>query len=476
LGFIVGNPVGAVYGYHAAGGLYDLSHKKTNMNGRTPPRSSRKRARSQSRGRSMSRTPSVPRARAPSRRRTRSLGRSSSRARSSSRSGNPRQYSGTERQPGVKGRLKVSRKRKSLRVSPVFRKAVKLAMKSAMVPGDYIYRVGDKISVDRTTCPGNLQAVYSNGYSAAGGGSVFGSYNQILDAFSILWNGKPADKNHFLQAKNFGVNLAGTICAGGFEGEVNFITRKFHMKNNYNVVMHCRIYDCVRKRDTDDDVATVNQSAVKLWEAGLVSDIPLQTTTDFTLGPNIGIAGADAANSNPVTHKTLGSVPQLSKAFTRYWSTSHEDVTLEPGQTFDWTVKIPGFKFVQSKYITPGTQDAALTNDFIKGVTHDFMIAVYPEFQTAVDGKGAFFGVIAGAVLSGSSGIWLQWTDHYSLKCPDQTVTYQHASSLVSNDAQPGLGSLHRRAYVVLNNLDSQSNNAVERFDEENPRIDQAGG
>jgi len=347
---------------------------------------------------------------------------------------------------------------------------VKIAMKSAMIKGTFVYRAGDKSTISRTLASGNSQIPYSNGPGGGGGASTVGSYQQILNAFSILWNGKPCVIDHTIQTRNFGVNSAGTSTSGGFVGEVDYITRSYHIKNNYNFVLHTTIYDCLRKRDNMDTENALAQGALSQWSFALTSEQAIASTTDYNTGPNIGQAGQGAVFANPVTTSTLGATPMMCKAFMRNWSVSHETVQLEPGQTFDFTIKVPGFKFDQSKYLQPGTTSPAAVYDLLKGITHDIIFVSYPEFQQTKAGIGGYFGVTASAAYGGSAGLWITWTDHYALKCPELTAVVNPVVGIGGANETVSAGSLRRPAYIFLNNVgtsDNSTTDPVTRADEE---------
>lgn len=316
----------------------------------------------------------------------------------------------------VKRRRKVF-KRKKVKVSRKLRKKVQKVINSNNPDGYY-----HEVSGSSVACIANGQQVFHpNQQLSEGQPGWHFTPTQVLDAASILWNGKtPLINKSTADPGNMSTETLQVLCKNSW-----YVCR---MKNNSQHTLTVKPVVCRPKK-------VVTDNAVTSWTAELLN----QATNPTGENPR----------ANVITD--LYQHPKFCSGMNRFWSFTTSKIVLEPGQEYTFTVQGPQDRM----YKMASCYDANLYKNNQTYAANIFYL-VNGDLQSdsaLLPQRSANTG--AGALLMENS-------HHYTLEMPEQTGWHEVGPlpNVVTNDL--------RRKAVVFHNFMTTGGTATQ-IDEDNP-------
>jgi hypothetical protein len=283
----------------------------------------------------------------------------------------------------------------------ILSKGVRAAVKDMILRideplGKLIKEQGGYMTHDAT----NSQAVYSNLKFNGSGDSktafAFFQPRKILDAASVLFNGKAFAADWTLTPGNF-QTLDSDLSKVGLI-HVKYASVAFEMTAQTGLPQEVTIYESVATRDAQNAVG---------------SNAPFQVWTDGLANTDMNLAGSNIL--------TLNSVPSHAPMFNDYFTTKAYTYKLNPGDVKTHYTKIGNKTYDFTKFFKNGN-----FHDVQKGLTTFYTVVIKGPMQ--IQGGGSDGTTQALQInqynLSGAAGIAVRLVEKFSIHAPD-----------VSNDA-----------------------------------------
>lgn len=243
-----------------------------------------------------------------------------------------------------------------------------------------LYSTADRIYVDAA----NLQS--QNGSVAVEQSMDFFTPAKVLDAASVLFNGKESDINYALTTNNFN-NVRLKV-------EIPFMSASLQFNNQTQIFKKIRFYECIPKFSTEDQVSAKFISA-------LVDD-------------PANIAGA--------TNATYGVSPFICGNFMTQYTVKKREFTMPPGTIETIVLTNSNVCYDYEKFIN-NTTNTFWT--FPKGhAVCCFYQVENVEVLPVPGASGPFVGHSSIGVLSGSNlraGVMCEITEYYKIEAPELT-------------------------------------------------------
>lgn len=243
---------------------------------------------------------------------------------------------------------------------------------------------------------------------------VFFSPTQVLNAASVLWNGKTI-------STSFALNDATNFTQG--------LTKIKVMKQ----------WVTVRIRNTSQRNYVLNIYACKPKRTGPAADTLVEWTNALSEDNTLGI------NVNNCVPKTLHNTPYRSKSFMNNWNVETTKYTLAPGQEVTYTINGPSKVYNYEKYFSGAVQYPSQKDN------------TYLMFSGYVDLLSTTLQTI-GRYAEASSfvgwGLVYEVDEYYQLECPD--IAGVKLPGTVTGGAQLPLNN-RRDAYAISTDAVAQS-------------------
>lgn len=326
--------------------------------------------------------------------------------------------------------------RGKIHVSAQFKKMVKRALEEEQSEGVYTdYSAGlVPSSAGATVTNDNQQHVtpfLTQGDGTLGYGNQlldFFTPNRMIDAASVLFNGKVRSNNYTTTVNNFQFDQ--------LKLDVDYSSVVVILRNNTQVTKHISFYECVPKVHSASN-------AYADWVSFLA-----QEATD---GMNLTVVPADVTS--------IGITPSCTKKFSTKWKSAVREIVLGPGQMTEFSVIGPkNTTYDYSKfYINTNAVE------FPKGYTKSCFFVVKPVEPSVFVGASAVATVVgydqsqANPVTNGLPfGVACIMRFKYKFMAPELTPVANRKTYVYSYGTSLGA-------------IGSNPNGAVARIDEENP-------
>lgn len=314
----------------------------------------------------------------------------------------------------VRGAPKRPR-RKSVKVTSSFKRKVQKVLDSYKIKGNWMeIQTGLRRFVNSDD---NIQISTELGDNF--------SYPLVLDAASVLWNGKtPTLDKAVTNAKNFPVRTTKIYVEDAYT--------VYTFRNNSRRTYHMKIFSCKSKD------LTLSVTALGAW----VNTMAAEAVVD----------GSNVALNTP---STLYADPRYYPNWNALWSAQVTTVVLEPGQSYVYRLQGPQKKlfdfpkYQQAGYVATGQKD--FRNCFF---------TCYPDLVTTNTGSaGRYIDNDPGEDIS--SGIVYETKRVYKLCMPEQTGM-DNPANIVNN---------MRKYTTGIQNWTLGQTGTVRRIDDENPVV-----
>jgi len=266
--------------------------------------------------------------------------------------------------------------------------------------------------------------VAGNATSLSGGQFVFFTPSKILNAASVLWNGKAASQDWDLVAGNFSLNQGfttgtpqvGSITfpqAGALEIRVINSYARWLIKNTNQRTMRLKIYHCVPK--------------VKYAQSGPLtalvqsSDITDTTTIRRKYSSSTIATGGGTVQSSIFCHPLFE--PNKYDQFSNVYTYQKTEINLKPGEEFVHMVQGPkNYTLDYTKLMNSGISEIG---SFYKGCSKVCMVSVELDAVSTITAAsytgGQYFAKSAGANPLVINPVSIEIDEVYKLACPKNT-------------------------------------------------------
>lgn len=323
------------------------------------------------------------------------------------------------RKPRVKAEFKKSvsfRKKKEVRVTKKFKEKVTKAlepgrsvgwyMESGMVfegnstNGVYTFpnTFGDKQIADRINSNSSRIAPFSP--------------LAVLDAASVLFNGKVASENNKFPITGTYPNEIISWPAGTFDQHTAKIMVKnsytsYVIKNNTNRTVIMQLYECAPKFNQD---VLHDKDVYSQWQDCLADEATIYNGS--TVNKKINLSGA--------TVNTLYSSPFQCKKLMQRWKIEKHEIILDPGQTYDHYMQGPqNVEYDYSKFWKPVNANFDVDNCFMN-LQSKFTRQLMFTARLDLVNNGSYGGRL-GIPLSVGGGLLFEYKHFYRVSVPEQT-------------------------------------------------------
>jgi len=371
-----------------------------------------------------------------------SFGRSASGSNQSSTSRNIKNENGASvRAPSATKKTSVKKNKRHIKVSPVFAKKVKEVLENKELKGVFSERQFGSFAQQ---FPGG-QSVNSDNLVPNSDGYMFDP-NRILDAASVLWNGKTPAVTHALTSSSFSQQ--------NFKVNVVDSYSDFTFKNNTKHTWTFNMYELLARSNREQAVIG---SPTAYWAGCIQAD----RNNGLSLNGNNYYAGFGT-----YLQTTIGAKPGMTQSWSTVFKSTHNVVVIEPGQTYNHRVQGPkNTMYDFSKFYVRD-----VFNNLAAGKTMALMVVAYPDITSTNTGSGGGVGRYPHGDFNIGDYICVERYDHYTLSVPEQ-AGFTFGSSTAPGVVQP----LNHRKKVychnIYNNGLTPSAGNERRIDETNPTI-----
>lgn len=311
-----------------------------------------------------------------------------------------------------------------------------------IIDGKYYNGVYHKIGANSMGFIRNGQTITN--LTLNNGGKLF-TYDQFLDAASVLWNKKtPGEATTFgdtnnIQSTNSHIHVMNSFC-------------QIKMRNNTQRTITTVMYECSPKNEE-----TVQTSPVGTWEAALVQD------------------ASNGINVRSITSAFLGLRPQANSNWTKNWNYNATEVVLEPGMATSFSISGPrNFVCKMEDSITGGTRKSInKIAKYVFFVTHGDIL---PGISAGALFSGDRPALSAASIATGEGLVW-EHREVYKIAIPEtigaSVTTVAGAITTIGGISTAGTGTINFplnnkfRAYAYFNSTGAAT--SLGRYDEENP-------
>lgn len=224
----------------------------------------------------------------------------------------------TDRLPNVirKSKTKVSRK-KDVKVSRNFKLKVNKALETKWLTGTFRSNQIESWNVGTLGGRQTVERYPNNGLSRAG---YLFSAERVLHVASRCFNGKAAAQNPL-------ITDAGMFEVTSTKVEVLKQYWKFKLRNNSQRTMFLKFYQCVPK----------------------TYQVVMDPPTAWLEGVNQGISDGSIKGMLALTN-TIYTTPNVSAQFKEHFKTSVVEITMEPGQSYEYVAEGPAKLYEMEKF------------------------------------------------------------------------------------------------------------------------------
>lgn len=288
------------------------------------------------------------------------------------------------------GRKADFKKKRKMKVSRTFKKKVKIATKNYFPSGFYQEITNGKFTFNADqqvvyNCPPTPSATRTGNTSDGIAGNHF-TPTQILDAASILWNGKtPNQVKAITDSNNFSPETA--------KIEIKNCFSMIKIKNNTQ-----RLANLTMVIGDPKKTLSTGQSFLDTWVNQLVSD---------------STAGPSGMNVLDNSVNTLYNSPGLNPGVRAQYKISRTKIKLEPGQEFNFKMQGPQNETLRMEHFYRGGTYQNQSSKY----TRQLMIIAYPDMLGCNDST---VHRTASATTT-NPGILVECSQYYNLTMPDTT-------------------------------------------------------
>lgn len=219
------------------------------------------------------------------------------------------------------------KKNKKVKISPEFKAKVNKAIASKAIHG---YFQANQIEAAQVGLRPNMQSFHRLPNQAQPyAGSLFNP-TRIMYVAARLWNNRAASLNYaFPHPDNF----------DEYKTDIHVKKQwwKFRARNNTERTLFVTVYLSTPKKNT-----TAGGDPVQAWDIGLIE----MAARGELIGKQANALGFE--QNRPLV-ETLYTTPELSNNFRDLYKNSKTCYTVEPGQSFEWSVNGPQMKYEYSK-------------------------------------------------------------------------------------------------------------------------------
>lgn len=323
-----------------------------------------------------------------------------------------------------------------------------------------------------------LQSTNTSGTAGLVQGSEWQFFSplKIVDAASVLWNGKRPNENYASQVGNLNtvhVEATGSPVVGtntnpqikGLKIHIDNSYVKFTIKNNSQRAMSICVYNCVPK--VKFPIAT----ALQAFQQAVIREAD---------GSNSAFMSAVTVNhSTTEQEQALFANPAVEPNMFKSFSTSYKYekviIKIAPGETCTHSVQGPkSYTLDYAKLYNSGVNEQGKA---YKGTTMFCMMSIIPDMafmtagiNTANQGTTGRYVASTSAIDSIADPVSIQWEEVYRLSIPE--VVGFRTQNGTAGTMQVLNKKLPRRAFGNFTKLGNVDANPVHTdFDEENPGI-----
>jgi len=371
-----------------------------------------------------------------------SFGRSASGSNQSSTSRNIKNENGSSvRAPSATKKTSVKKNKRHIKVSPVFAKKVKEVLENKELKGVFSERQFGAFAQQNN----GGQSVNSDNLVPNSDGYLFDP-NRILDAASVLWNGKTPAVSHALTSSSFSQQ--------NFKVNVVDSYSDFTFKNNTKHTWTFNMYELLARSNREQAVIG---SPTAYWAGCIQAD----RNNGLSLNGNNYYAGFGT-----YLNTTIGAKPGMTQSWSTVFKSTHNVVVIEPGQTYNHRVQGP--KDTMYDFSKFYVRD--VFNNLAAGKTMALMVVAYPDITSTNTGSGGGVGRYPHGDFNIGDFICVERYDHYTLSVPEQ-AGFTFGGSTSPGVVQP----LNHRKKVychnIYNNGLTPASGNERRIDETNPTI-----
>jgi len=336
----------------------------------------------------------------------------------------------------VKSTKGLYKRRDKVHVTKEFKDKVAAALVSKEIGGWFQETVCNRMSVP----PDNMQAIdYAvPNYNT---GLAFFDTSSVLNAASVLWNGKtnvvPGASRTLTEAGNFNKNTIKINVRNSYA--------KLRLRNNSSRIKYLKVYEFQSKGNAELDPYA--------WWVGNTQANAINEVARF------GYLVSE-----------LFASPGMCPEFKNQWTTAVKEYVMEPGQETTHFVQGPSNKvYDYEKFQVPGSPVSVAGDPPITKHVRFVMIVHYNDIVGTVGGSFGRYTDSAGT--SDPFGLICECTTYYNLGMPEQTG-FKYPASTIAGVVQPN--TLRRHTYYMRTWFGVQQG-AVARVDEVAPNITESG-